>query len=205
MALREDGKLFIWGSGEQNQLGHRVLQRKRYKSSVPTPLRLNRKCRLISCGIDHSFAMEKDKEDVWTWGLNSFGETGIREGAGGNEAVVSFPVRVPALSLNGDAISTITGGAHHSAATTTSGKLLVWGRLDGYQLGLEPKSLPDTDVIKDTSDQPRILIKPTELLATTIGTAKLVAAGTDHNVAINEAGQAYSWGFNVNYPRRRFG
>lgn len=143
--------------------------------------------------------MEKDKEDVWTWGLNSFGETGIREGAGGNEAVVSFPVRVPALSLNGDAISTITGGAHHSAATTTSGKLLVWGRLDGYQLGLEPKSLPDTDVIKDTSDQPRILIKPTELLATTTGTAKLVAAGTDHNVAINEAGQAYSWGFNVNY------
>lgn len=141
--------------------------------------------------------MEQDKEDFWTRGLNSFGETGIREGAGGDEAVVFSPVP---LSLNGDAISAITGGAHHSAATTTSGKLLFWGRLDGHQLGLEPNSLPDTDVIKDSSDQPRILIQPTELPATTIGTARLVAAvGTDHNVAINAAGQAYSWGFNVNY------
>lgn len=28
----------------------------------------------------------------------------------------------------------------------------------------------------------------------------MVAVGTDHNVAINKAGQARSWGFNVNYP-----
>ena len=191
--------MFIWGSGEQNQLGHRVLERKRYDSLVPTPLRLNMKCRLIGCGIDHSFSVEKDKEDVWTWGLNTFGETGIREGAGGNEAVVFSPVRVPALSLNGDAISTITGGGHHSAATTTSGKLLVWGRIDGHQLGLEHNSLPDTEVIKDSLGRPRILIQPTELPTATIGIAKLVAVGTDHNVAINAAGQAYSWGFNVNY------
>lgn len=27
----------------------------------------------------------------------------------------------------------------------------------------------------------------------------MVAVGTDHNVAINTAGQARSWGFNVNY------
>lgn len=199
MALREDGKIFIWGSGEQNQLGHRVLERKRYDSLVPTPLRLNKKCRLIGCGIDHSFAVEKNKEDVWTWGLNSFGETGIREGAGGNKAVIFSPVRVPTLSLHGETISTITGGSHHSAATTTNGKLLVWGRLDGHQLGLDPNSLPDAEVIKDSSDRPRILIQPTELPAATIGTAKFVAVGTDHNVAINTAGQAYSWGFNVNY------
>lgn len=199
MALREDGKIFIWGSGEQNQLGHRFLQSKCYDSLAPTPLRLSKKFRTIGCGIDHSFAVEMDKEDVWTWGLNSFGQTGIREGAGDNEAVVISPVRVPALSLNGDTISNITGGAHHSAATTTSGKLLVWGRLDGHQLGLERNSLPDTDVLKDSSDQARILIRPTELPTATIGAANLVAVGTDHNVAITAAGQAHSWGFNVNY------
>ena len=199
MALRGDGKIFIWGSGEQNQLGHRVLERKRFDSLVPTPLRLNKKCRLIGCGIDHSFAVEKNKEDVWTWGLNSFGETGIREGAGGNKAVIFSPVRVPTLSLNGDTISTITGGSHHSAATTTNGKLLVWGRLDGHQLGLDPDHLPETDLIRDSSDRARILIQPTELPAATIGTAKLVATGTDHTIGINTAGEAYSWGFNVNY------
>ena len=199
MALREDGTIFIWGSGEQNQLGHRVLERKRYDSLLPTPLRLNKKCRLIGCGMDHSFAIEKKKEDFWAWGLNSFGGTGIREGAGGNKAVISPPAHVPAMALNGDTISTITGGAHHSAATTATGKLLVWGRLDGHQLGLDPNSLASADTIQDLSNQPRILTQLTMLPTTRIGTAKLVAVGTYHNVAINTAGQAYSWGFNINY------
>ncbi len=199
MALREDGTIFIWGSGEQNQLGHRILERKRYDSLLPTPLRLNKKCRLIGCGMDHSFAVEKNTEDVWAWGLNSFGETGIRKGAGGYGAVVFSPTRVPTLALNGDTISTITGGAHHSAATTANGKLLAWGRLDGCQLGLNANSLPDTDTIKDSKGKTRILVKPTELPTMTIGTTKLVAVGTDHNVAINTAGQAHSWGFNANY------
>lgn len=141
--------------------------------------------------------VEKDKKVIWTWALNSFGETGIRES--GHEAEVFSRVRVPALSLDEDAISTITGGAHHSASTTTSGKLLVWGRLDGRYLRLEPHTVPDTDLIKDASDKPSILIQLTELPAATIGTARLVAMGTNHNIAINAAGQAYSWEFNVNY------
>lgn len=199
MAFREDGKVFIWGSGEQNQLGHRVLERKRHDSLIPTALRLNKKCRLIGCGIDHSFAVEKSKEEVWTWGLNSFGEPGIREADGSNQAVIFSPVRVPTLSFNGDTISSITGGSHHSAATTANGKLLVWGRLDGHQLGMNPNSLPDAELIKDISDQPRILIQPTELPITAIGTAKFVAVGHDHNIAINTDGQAYSWGFNANH------
>lgn len=69
MALRKDGKVYIWGSGERNQLGHRVLERTRPDSLIPTALRLNKKCRLIGCEIDHSFAFEKSKEDVWNWGL----------------------------------------------------------------------------------------------------------------------------------------
>ena len=79
------------GSGEQNQLVHRVLERKRYHSLLPTPLRPNKKCRLIGCGMDHSFAIEKNRDDVWAWGLNSFGETGIREGAGDN-LLLSHPL-----------------------------------------------------------------------------------------------------------------
>lgn len=185
-----DGKFFNRGSGEQNQLGHRVLRRKRYDSLVPKPLRSNKKCRLIGCSIDHSFAVEKDKKVIWTWGLNSFGETGIKEK--GHEAVVFSRFRVPALLLDEDAISAITGGAHHSASTTTTGKLLVRGRLDGCYLRLEPHTVPDTDLIKETSDKPSILSQPTELPAATIGTARLVAMGTNHNIAINAARQAYS-------------
>lgn len=198
LALRENGDVYIWGSGEQNQLGHRIVERKRYDSLKPTLLRLNKKCRLVGCGLDHSFAVERN-ETVWTWGLNSFGETGIAEGAGGDSAVVFFPVPVSSLALQNDTITSITGGAHHSVATTANGELLIWGRLDGHQMGLDIASLPDTALIKDVSNQARILIRPTPVPAGTIGTARMAAAGTDHTISINADGEAFSWGFNVNY------
>lgn len=200
IALREDGKAFIWGSGEQIQLGHRVSERKRRDYLVPTPLRLNNKFRLIGCGINHSFAVEINREDVWAWGLNSYGETGSREADGSCKDAIISPIRVSTLSLSGDTIFIITGGSHHSAAITTNRKLLVWGRADSHQLGMKPSSLPDTELIKDSSDRPQILARPTELLLTTaIGTARFVAVGYDHNIAINTAGKAYSWGLNVHH------
>lgn len=195
IALREDGKVFIWGSGDQNQLGHRVSERKRRDSLVPTPLRLNNKFRLIGCGINHSFAVEINRDDVWAWGLNIHGQTGSREADRSYKDAIISPVRVPTLSLIEDTISTITGGSHHSAATTTKGKLLVWGRLDGHRLGLDPSSLPDAE----SSDRPQILAPPTELPTTTIGTVKFVAVGYEHNIVLNTSGKAYSWGLNVNH------
>lgn len=198
LALKENGEVYIWGSGEQNQLGHRVVERKRYDSLKPTLLRLNKKCRLLGCGQDHSFVVERN-ETVWTWGLNSFGETGIREGAGGDSAVIFFPVSVPNLALENDTITSITGGAHHSVATTANGELLIWGRTDGHQMGLDIASLPDADLIKDVSNTARILIRPTGVPAATIGTAQMAAVGTDHTICISADGEAFSWGFNVNY------
>ncbi|MCJ1469464.1 hypothetical protein MMC07_008097 [Pseudocyphellaria aurata] len=198
LALRENGDVYVWGSGEQNQLGYRVIERKRYDALTPSLLRLRKKCRLIGCGLDHSFAVQRN-DTVWTWGLNSFGEAGIREGAGGDSAVVFSPSPVPDLALTNDSIAVITGGAHHSIATTTNGELLIWGRIDGNQMGLDITSLPDTSLIKDVSDKARILICPTRVPAGTIGTAAMATAGTDHSLCINQDGEAFSWGFNVNY------
>lgn len=198
LALKENGDVYVWGSGDQNQLGHRIVERKRYDSLKPTLLRLNKKCRLIGSGLDHSFAVQRN-ETVWTWGLNSFGETGIEEGAGGDSAIVSFPVSVPSLALQNDTITSITGGAHHSVATTANGELLIWGRLDGHQMGLDIASLPDADLVKDASNKARILIRPTGLPAGTIGTAHTATVGTDHTICINTNGEAFSWGFNANY------
>lgn len=198
LALKENGDVYIWGSGEQSQLGHRIIARRRYDSLKPSLLRLGKKCRLVGCGLDHSFAVQRN-ETVWTWGLNSFGETGLEEGAGGDSAVVSAPSSVPNLALTNDTITSITGGAHHSVATTANGELRIWGRVDGHQMGLAIASIPNADLIKDASNQARILIRPTSLPAGTIGTARMAAVGTDHTICINDNGEAFSWGFNVNY------
>ena len=198
LALKQNGDVYIWGSGEQNQLGHRVVERKRLDSLTPTLLRLTKKCRLIGCGQDHSFAVQSN-EDVWAWGLNSFGETGIRAGAGGDTAVISYPVKVPSLALQNDTITSITGGAHHSAATTANGVALVWGRTDCHQTGLDVAQLPEADLIRDQAGAARILIRPTALSSAAMGTVDLVAVGTDHSICVNTNGEAWSWGFNVNY------
>lgn len=198
LALKQNGDVYIWGSGEQNQLGHRVVERRRLDALTPTLLRLTKKCRLIGCGQDHSFAIQKN-EDVWTWGLNSFGETGIREGAGGDNAVISYPVKVPSLTLINDTITSIAGGAHHSAATTANGVLLTWGRTDGQQTGLDVAQLPEADIIRDGAGKARILIKPVPVPAASVGTVNMVAIGTDHTISVNNNGEAWSWGFNANY------
>lgn len=141
----------------------------------------------------------KEQRGCLGLGFEFLWRTGIKKGAGAYGAVVFSPTRMPTLALNVDTISTITGGAHHSAAITANEQLLAWGRLDGCQLGLNLKSLPETDTIQDSKGKTRILVQPTELPNSIIGTTKFVAVGTDHNVTINTAVQAHSWGFNANY------
>ena len=93
IALTEDGDAWIWGSGEQQQIGPRILERKRFDNLEPSLLRMHKEVRLVSCGQDHFFAVDRN-ENLWTKGLNSFGQTGFREGAGGNVAVVFSLTRV---------------------------------------------------------------------------------------------------------------
>ena len=158
---------------------------------------MRKKIRTVGCGQDHSFAVGKD-EKVYAWGLNSFGETAVFEGAGDDGAVVAIASVVSALNLpNNDTIAHITGGAHHSVAVTSSGRCLIWGRLDGSQTGIDSSTLSDSDVIKDAKNVPRILVEPTDV-PNVVG-ARIAAVGTDHTIVIDRDGKAWSWGFSANY------
>ncbi|GME63451.1 hypothetical protein GTA08_BOTSDO05678 [Neofusicoccum parvum] len=197
LALDADGNVFAWGSGQQNQLGRRVVERTKTEGLVPREFGLPRKkITQIACGAYHSFAIDKSG-NVWAWGLNNFGETGLPENAGEDDAVIIKPNKVPALA--GKNIKMIDGGGHHSAAVTEDGKCLVWGRLDGYQMGLPMntlKGLAEDKIKKDEHDRPRILKVPTEVPDIN---AAFVACGSDHTIAISKEGKAYSWGFSANY------
>ncbi|KAF2085046.1 pheromone response pathway component SRM1 [Saccharata proteae CBS 121410] len=197
LALDADGNVFAWGSGQQNQLGRRVVERTKVEGLVPREFGLPRKQIVgVACGAYHSFAVDK-KDNVWAWGLNNFGETGIPENAGEDDAVVLKPARVDGLA--GKKIKQISGGGHHSACVTEDGQCLVWGRIDGYQMGIAQdtiKGLPEEAVRKDLSGNPRILRVPTAVPGIS---ASHVACGSDHTIAITTDGRAYSWGFNANY------
>ncbi|PWY77998.1 Ran exchange factor Prp20/Pim1 [Aspergillus eucalypticola CBS 122712] len=193
LALNEKGAVFSWGSGQQNQLGRRIIERNRLNGLQPREFGLPKNIVHIGCGAFHSFAVHQSGE-VYAWGLNSFGETGIRAGAGDDEAAIVHPTAVE--SLSGKAVTQICGGAHHSLAIADNGECLVWGRLDGYQTGLKIDSLPEDAVIKDERGRPRILIEPKAVPGVKANT---VAAGSDHSLVIDVDGRPWSWGFSATY------
>ncbi|KAF4981379.1 hypothetical protein FZEAL_2809 [Fusarium zealandicum] len=170
LALEANGRVWGWGSDEQNQLGHRLLD---VMPNTSDPVSL--------------------KDNVWAGGLNSFGEAGYAKGAGSDSALLPYPIKIP--GLGSENVVVIDGGAHHSAAVTATGECLVWGRIDGGKLGVEFTSsqLDDEQVIRyDERDKPRNCLQPT--LARGTGRAVHVACGTGHTVFVNEAGKGFAAG-----------
>lgn len=193
LALNEKGAVFSWGSGQQNQLGRRIIERNKLNGLQPREFGLPKNMKHIACGSFHSFAVHESGK-VYAWGLNSYGETGIRAKAGDDGAAIGHPTVVD--SLSGKNITQVSGGAHHSLAVTSEGHCLAWGRLDGYQSGLKIDSLSDDAVIKDVRGRPRILIDPTPVPEIH---ASVVSAGSDHSLAIDADGRPWSWGFSATY------
>lgn len=187
--------MWAWGSGQQNQLGRRVLERFIKNALIPMKVGVPNKMVTIGCGSYHSFAVHENN-DVYAWGLNSFGETGVpADVEEGGESDVHQATIVDSLRNFGK-ITCIEGGAHHTIAVTDNGELLGWGRLDGYQLGLNIASLPRDDVVFDANDQARILRVPTQIPNIN---AVYCSAGSDHGLAVAADGKAYAWGFSTTY------
>lgn len=159
LSLDNKGNVLAWGSGQQNQLGRRIIERNKLSSLTPMGMGLPKgKIEKIACGAYHSFAIDKEGK-VWGWGLNNFGELGIQANAGDDDAVILKPVKLDLL--DGHKITEVDGGSHHSVACSDAGHLFVWGRIDGYQVGFEGSELNKEDVIFDERDTARILFKPT--------------------------------------------
>ncbi|KAI9786135.1 MAG: hypothetical protein M1839_007545 [Geoglossum umbratile] len=194
LALDHKGNVFAWGSGQQHQLGRRLVERTATGGLVPREFGLPKnKIKFIGCGSYHSFAIDNNGK-VWAWGANTYCETGIGEGLGNDNSVVAKPKLVE--SLKEYDIEYITGGDHHSLAVTTDGDLLVWGRLDGFQIGVKVEDIPKHYITYDDGGIPRILHKPLKIEGLKVS---MVAAGSDNSIAITTDGKAYSWGFSSNY------
>lgn len=196
LALDTKGKVFTWGAGEQNQLARRVVSRTAAGALVPREFGLGRKnIKYIGCGDYHSFAISSTG-DVYSWGLNTFGQTGVpKEGLDEeDENTVQLPTKVK--SLGDYKFKQITGGAHHTIACTESGQVLIWGRIDNNQGGIPINNYPEENIFFDENNRPRYLMKPTQI-PDIVGS--WVATGNDTCVVVDTEGKAYSWGFSSNY------
>ncbi|KAG6006902.1 hypothetical protein E4U21_006621 [Claviceps maximensis] len=195
LALDKSGQVWGWGSYEQNQLGRQPFGRYQSETLLPRQVRVcPRPIKYIASGEYHSFAVDR-KDNVWAWGLNSFGEAGYAKEAGGDEAILPYPMKIS--DLCGKGVTLLAGGAHHSSAVTSDGECFVWGRLDGGQLGIEfsKEQLEDDTLIRhDEYEKPRICLRPTAV-PQEVGAVETVACGTDHTIFINKEGVGFATGF----------
>ncbi|KAF8466393.1 regulator of chromosome condensation 1/beta-lactamase-inhibitor protein II [Kalaharituber pfeilii] len=195
LALTKTGNVFAWGNGQQFQLGRRVVERTRLNGLSPREFGLHN-IKIIGAGSYHSFAID-DKGKVFAWGVNQYAQCGLYDDEDSPTGGALIPVPTHVKALDGYDIVHITGGEHHSAAITKEGDLLMWGRIDANEVGLDRSKIDSSFFVKDVSGKDRFLTVPTKIPDMKFS---WIGCGGHHNVAIRkEDGSAWSWGFGESY------
>lgn len=194
LALDASGRVWSWGVNEKLQVGRRLRPENQYMDNFyPGVLDLSRygiKC--ITAGPYHSLAVD-NKDRVFAWGLNNFGQAGYPNNAGADDAQLPYPLQIRALSKHG--IQVMDAGERQSAAVTADGRCLVWGSVgewNGFQLTQEQIDNPKV-VFKTESGRPGIILQP--IAVPNIGEAAYVACSATHTIFINKQGKAFASGY----------
>lgn len=135
----------------------------------------------FAAGDQHSLAMD-EADRLWGWGVNDNGELG-----NGTTVNSTSPSPVDLSGLNGIKVVSLTAGGEHNFALDESGQLWAWGRNDRGQLG-------------DGTTNDVSFTTPVKVDQTALGTAKIVSVASgyyDHNLALDENGRMWSWGYNA--------
>lgn len=169
LALRADGTVWAWGDNSYGQLGYPG-----GSSSTPVQAEVS-EIRSIAAGGIHSLALSY-AGTVKSWGANHCGQLGNGNPSPWGSAQ---PIDVPYL----DGVTAIAAGANHSLALRSDGTVRAWGDNSYGQLG---------DGTRNDSSTPGFV----RLSEAGAGNIAAVAAGSDHNLAIDGYGKVWAWGRN---------
>jgi hypothetical protein len=172
-AVKSDGSLWSWGSNSWGELGNGAI------ITVPTRvpqqvLNLGSEVVEISGGMGHLLARRTDGT-VWSWGYNSFGQTG--DGTTTNRHT---PAQVAGLAN----IVKLRAGQSHSLALQNDGVALGWGYNATGELGRGHTTSP--------------MFTPAPVL-TSSGLTPVadIAAGSNHSVFLRSDGTVWTVGIGV--------
>ena len=157
MVIGSDNKLYTWGQNPNGQLGNGTTT----DSNIPAAINLpnNAFPTTIAAGWYHSLAIGSDGK-LYTWGWNVDGQLG--EGT-----TTDSHTPVAANLPDGVTPKAIAGGAVHSLAIGSDGKLYAWGWNQDGELGNGSYTESHIPVVVNLPDQ-----------------VFQIAAGYEHNMAI---------------------
>lgn len=175
-----EGKVFVAGSGSKGQLGIVDVNGHPFRElDLLTQVPYLDNISAVSCGQHHCLALSQTGK-IFVWGDNKFGQLGLDPKV---QLAVYKPqeLSLPAeIGFRGSPSSIMTGWTH-SVVLTDEAELINWGRNTYGQLGSDGKA-------RSSSWHPSSL-KFCERI-------KQVVVGSEHNLALTETGNIFSWGWN---------
>jgi len=183
LAIDDSGNLWAWGQNWYGQLGDGTSGKKNNKIS-PIQIKEGTKWRAIAAAgfSSHSLAID-DSGNLWAWGANGDGQIGD----GTKTMIKSSPVKIK----EGTIFKGISARSH-SLAIDENDHLWAWGGNNIGQLG------DNSTVPKLTPVRVNFFILPVVFIPVidTSVTVKVVAAGGEHSLAIDNNGNLWGWGRN---------
>jgi len=210
-AIRNDGRIYIWGLNTSGQLGDNTAISKSNPVSLASPFDTSSWTQ-VDLGRDFALARRLDGK-LYAWGFNDLGQLGIVNSTfpiGGDTLNRSNPVLISDSSW-----IQVSAGFDHSLAIRSDNTLWTWGSSVAIGLVTEPMSwlavsggATHTLGIRDngtlwtwgTNDQGQLGNSTTviRLSPVQIGLTRWasVSAGSSYSHAIDQAGLLYAWGLN---------
>jgi len=165
-AVKTDGRLFCWGSGNNGELGTGSTA----QSLVPAQeLSGGDDWARVSAGYVHTCAVKTDGR-LFCWGAGYRGRLGTNTGENS---------LVPVQEFSGGADwSQVSTGLYHTCAAETGGKLFCWGANESGQLGngSTDANLVPVQEVSEAHDWGHI------------------SAGVAHTCAVKTDGRLFCWG-----------
>lgn len=163
-----EGQVYTCGTGTAGQLGHgQEVQVLQKPMPVSEPVE-GMGAIQVSCGLRHTLVLSK-RGSVWACGAGKRGQLGL------STAPRKLCTFLPVQQLPSNDIKVIRGGGERSACVTENGSLFVWGRA------------------WDKADPDKLV--PCAVVAPGIRWQD-IHLGWSHAVALDVAGQCWTWGSN---------
>lgn len=181
-AITDQGEIMTWGNGLDNILGHNAGDT---NVLIPTRLNINKSFKKIALGGGHMLAITSEG-NIWSWGLDDCGQCGhevLKQVVNPREfrpQVLRGREPGPVVGIN-KKVKDVACGKYFSVALTEDGEVYTWGVGREYALGHGNR-----DSLKT----------PTKVKAFEGVKITQIAAGRNFVIALDEAGNVYSWGSN---------
>lgn len=172
-AVTDKGQLYVWGSGEDFQLGLGKSMKQSLTPYLVTSLFSKGKIAMVACGAKHTLALT-ELGQLYAWGSGEFGQLGT------GTASEFYPAEVS--SMVGFQCKHISAGTTHSGAIVgDDNRVFMWGEATQGAVGTGNKQQ---------------LNKPKHLEFRE--PAKHLACGNNFTAVISKTGKLFTFGNNKN-------